>query len=167
MSQTFNAEDISQIIVGAFALSVPVSFSEEAWRMGENLPSANLALVVILSVAFLAFYAYQGVFQGDVRSRLIIYLLRIVLAYLITLVVVGLVLAALDKLPFLENPALAVKRILVISMPASMGAIIVDSLDKGILVYRNERRSLVFPCRLLHRVKRLFEWLYLRRYRRA
>ena len=42
---------------------------------------------------------------------------------------------------------------------------IVDSLDKGILVFRNERRSLVFPCRLLHRVKRLFEWLYLRRYR--
>ena len=44
---------------------------------------------------------------------------------------------------------------------------IVDSLDKGILVFRNEQRSLVFGCRLLHRVKRLFEWLYLRRYRNA
>jgi sulfide:quinone oxidoreductase len=44
---------------------------------------------------------------------------------------------------------------------------IVDSLDKGILVFRNARRSLVFSCRLLHRVKRLFEWLYLRRYRNA
>ena len=44
---------------------------------------------------------------------------------------------------------------------------IVDSLDKGILVFRNERRSLVFPGRLLHRIKRLFEWLYLRRYRKA
>jgi sulfide:quinone oxidoreductase len=44
---------------------------------------------------------------------------------------------------------------------------IVDSLDKGILVFRNEQRSLVFGCRWLHRIKRLFEWLYLRRYRNA
>ena len=42
---------------------------------------------------------------------------------------------------------------------------IVDTLDKGILVFRNERRALVFPCRLLHWAKRLFEWWYLRPYR--
>lgn len=43
---------------------------------------------------------------------------------------------------------------------------IMDTLDKGILVFRNEKRSLVLPpCRLLHWGKRLFERLYLRRYR--
>lgn len=43
---------------------------------------------------------------------------------------------------------------------------IMDTLDKGILVFRNERRSLVLPpCRLLHWGKRLFERLYLRRCR--
>jgi sulfide:quinone oxidoreductase len=42
---------------------------------------------------------------------------------------------------------------------------IVDTLSKGILVFRDEARSIVFPCRLLHWVKRFFEWWYLRQYR--
>ncbi len=44
---------------------------------------------------------------------------------------------------------------------------IVDSLDRGILVYRNPRRSIMFQSRLLHHAKRFFEWWYLRRYRRG
>lgn len=40
---------------------------------------------------------------------------------------------------------------------------IVDTLDKGILVYRDEKRAWVLPpCRLMHWAKRAFEWLYLR-----
>ena len=45
---------------------------------------------------------------------------------------------------------------------------IVDTLDRGILVYRDEKRALILPpCRLLHWAKRFFEWLYLRPYRKA
>lgn len=44
---------------------------------------------------------------------------------------------------------------------------IVDTLDRGILVYRDEKRALLMPpCRLFHWAKRFFEWLYLRPYRR-
>lgn len=40
---------------------------------------------------------------------------------------------------------------------------IVDTLDKGILVYRDEKRAFVLPpCRLMHWAKRAFERLYLR-----
>ncbi|MGA7594189.1 MAG: FAD-dependent oxidoreductase [Gallionella sp.] len=40
---------------------------------------------------------------------------------------------------------------------------IVDTLDKGILVYRSEKRAMVLPpMRLMHWAKRAFEWLYLR-----
>ncbi|MDA8092552.1 MAG: FAD-dependent oxidoreductase [Betaproteobacteria bacterium] len=42
---------------------------------------------------------------------------------------------------------------------------IVDTLDKGILVYRNTTRAFVFGCRAFHWAKRFFEWTYLRRYR--
>ncbi len=45
---------------------------------------------------------------------------------------------------------------------------IVDTLDRGILVYRNEKRALMLPsCRLFHWAKRFFEWQYLRSYRRT
>ncbi len=43
---------------------------------------------------------------------------------------------------------------------------IVDSLNKGMLVLRTPKRSLVLPpCRLFHFAKRFFERLYLRQYR--
>lgn len=45
---------------------------------------------------------------------------------------------------------------------------IVDTLDRGILVYRDEKRALMLPpCRLFHWAKRFFEWYYLRPYRQA
>jgi sulfide:quinone oxidoreductase len=45
---------------------------------------------------------------------------------------------------------------------------IVDTLERGILVYRDEKRALMLPpCRLFHWAKRFFEWQYLRPYRKA
>ena len=45
-------------------------------------------------------------------------------------------------------------------------ACIIDSLNKGSLVFRNEKRTILLPpCRLLHVAKRFFEWMYLRAYR--
>ena len=45
---------------------------------------------------------------------------------------------------------------------------IIDSLDKGILVYRGEKRNLALPStRALHWVKRIFERIYLRHLRAA
>jgi len=52
MTLNFNFEDISQISIGAFALAVPISFSEEAWKLGESLPSINIFFVFILSITF-------------------------------------------------------------------------------------------------------------------
>ncbi len=43
---------------------------------------------------------------------------------------------------------------------------IIDSLNKGSMVFRNEKRTLMLPpLRLLHLSKRFFEWWYLRAYR--
>ncbi|MCD8476392.1 MAG: DUF2391 family protein [Shewanella fodinae] len=130
MNFYFNSEDLGQISIGAFALSVPIAFSQEAWDLAASLPMGNLLLVVGLSLGFIALYAYQSVFQARIRSRILVFLLRIILAYTLTLVVVSIVLLALDKWPLLSEPYLALKRTLLIAMPASMGAIIVDSFDK-------------------------------------
>ncbi|MFT6106369.1 MAG: putative membrane protein [Rickettsiales bacterium] len=130
LNLNFNLEDVSQIVVGAFALSVPISFSEEAWRAGESLPAINLILIVFLSLSFLSFYAYQGIFQQNIKARVFVFIFRILAAYIITMIVVALVLLSLDKLPIINDMMIAIKRVLIISMPASIGAIIVDSIDK-------------------------------------
>tara|TARA_R110002167_G_scaffold97675_1_gene257597 strand:+ start:412 stop:810 length:399 start_codon:yes stop_codon:yes gene_type:complete len=125
-----NFEDISQIVIGAFALAVPISFSEESWRLGETLPMPNLLLIAILSFVFLALFTYQSIFQGDIVHRFLIYILRIIIAYFIAALIVSLVLIALDKFPLFSEPLVAFKRMIIITMPASMGAIVVDSFDK-------------------------------------
>jgi uncharacterized membrane protein len=130
MKMSFNLEDASQIFVGAFALAVPISFSEEAWRLGETLPFSNLMMLLALSVLFLGLFTYQSVFQHNVRGRIPVFIFRILVAYLMAALVVALVLFCLDKLPIMDDPITALKRIIVIAMPASMGAIVVDSFDK-------------------------------------
>ncbi len=130
MKLRINTEDIIQIAIGAFALAVPISFTEEAWKMSVTLPFYNLLLVFVLSVTFLGIYAYYSVFQKQVSKRYDIFILRIFIAYFISAVVVALVLLALDKLPVIDEPIIALKRLILIAMPASMGAIVVDSFNK-------------------------------------
>lgn len=70
MKLNFNLEDASQVAIGAFALAVPISFSEEAWSLSETLPAGNIMLMACLSVIFLAFFAYESVFQGNITYRI-------------------------------------------------------------------------------------------------
>ena len=130
MNLSLNLQDVSQIAIGGFALAVPISFSEEAWKLGESLPMLNLLLLFLLSIIFLSFYTYEGVFQSKIKNRISVFIFRIFISYFITLFIVCLVLITINKFPVLSEPIIAFKRLIVISMPASMGAIVVDSFDK-------------------------------------
>ena len=68
INMNLNLEDASQIAIGAFALAVHVSFSEEAWKLGETLPLINLLLVFVLSVVILGFFVYGSAFQANIKS---------------------------------------------------------------------------------------------------
>jgi len=123
-------EDLSQLIIGSSVLSVPIAFTEEAWNLSKTLPIQNLVLVFILSISFLSIYAYRGIFQGIIKNRIKAYILRVLIGYSITVAVVIIVLLALNKFPISTEPVIAIKRVVIISFPASMGAIVVDSFDK-------------------------------------
>lgn len=127
---TINSEDIIQVIIGASALTVPVAFSEESWRLSETLPLFNVILLLFLSLIFIGVYSIQGIFQGKVKHRLYHFILRIIVDYGITLIVVFVIMIALNKMPIIDEPIVALKRIILLSFPASMGGVIVDSLDK-------------------------------------
>lgn len=130
MKLYFNLEDASQVAIGAFALAVPISFSEEAWRLGETLPTLNLIFIMVLSMVFLSFFTLESIFQGDIKNRIPVFIGRIIIAYCLAALVVALVLFAIGKLPLLTHTDVAIKRLIIITMPASMGAIVVDSFDK-------------------------------------
>jgi len=123
-------EDLSQLIIGSTVLSVPIAFTEEAWNLSETIPILNLGVIMLLTLCFIALYAYKGIFQGKIKERKKTFIKRVLIDYGVTLVVVIIVLFALNKLPLSEDPLIAFKRVIIISFPASMGAIVVDSFDK-------------------------------------
>lgn len=129
-SMNFDKEDLCQIMIGAFALAMPIAFTQEAWEIARNLPIINLCLLFLMSLFFLAIYTRYSVFGGDIAGRKTSVVYRIVIAYFISLGVVATLLIAINKFPLFSEPFLALKRLVLIGMPASLGGIIVDSLDK-------------------------------------
>jgi len=128
--RTINFEDIIQVIVGSSALTIPVAFSEESWRLSQTLPITNLIVILVLSLLFINIYSFQGIFQGQVKHRNSQFVLRTIIDYCVTFGVVFVILFALNRMPLLEEPIVALKRIVILSFPASMGGVIVDGFDK-------------------------------------
>ena len=126
---SFNLEDLIQIVIGSSLLVAPIAFSEEAWNLSRSLPTRNIIFLMTLSLLFIGLYVYQGIFSGNVRFRIGVFISRIFIDYLITLIVVFVILLALDKIPFLD-PQIALKRIIIIGFPASLVGVILDGMDK-------------------------------------
>ncbi len=129
-TKSINTEDIIQVVVGSSALTIPVAFSEESWRLSETLPTLNLIVIILISLLFINIYSFQGIFQGQIKHRLSHFILRTLIDYGITLIVVFIILFALNRMPIIEEPLIALKRIFILSFPASMGGVIVDGFDK-------------------------------------
>lgn len=125
-----NQEDIGQMIIGATVLSVPVAFTEEAWRLSKTLPMINVLAIVVLSLSFLSLYSYWGIFQGKIKNRETTYISRVLIGYIVTCFVVCVILTVLNKFPIFDDATIALKRMIIISLPASMGAVVVDGFDK-------------------------------------
>ena len=58
------------------------------------------------------------------------FVFRIIIDYGVALIIVFIVLFALNKMPILDEPVIALKRIIILGFPASMGGVIVDGFDK-------------------------------------
>lgn len=126
---SFNFEDFIQIVIGSSLLVAPIAFSEEAWNMSKSLPLTNVVFLMILSIFFIGLYVFQGIFSGDIKHRIPVYISRIFIDYSITLFVVFIILIALNKIPF-DTPIIAIKRVIIIGFPASLVGVVLDGMDK-------------------------------------
>ena len=118
-------QDVAQLVVGALAMGVPVAFSEEVWNLGETLPPGRIALIAFVSIVVLAFFVYTLFYRGNVKEHAGKFAARVAIAYSVTLVVCLGILMLIDKGP-LDDLALALKRAIIIALPASFAATAVD-----------------------------------------
>ncbi len=124
----FRARDAFQTIIGAAILAVPAAYTEETWDLGRDLPLINIIGVAIVSIAMISAFVYYNFYRkymGEYRAQ---YVLRVCSTYLISLGLVATILTLIQQCPWGIDNMLAIKRIVIVSLPASMGGTISDSL---------------------------------------
>jgi uncharacterized membrane protein len=124
----FRLRDVIQTIVGASILAIPAAYTEEAWNLGSELALSNIIGIAVLSITFIAIFVYYNFYKSyfaEFRSQ---FILRVVGTYLVSLVVVAVLLALVDKTPWGVDNLLAIKRIIVVGFPAAMSATVVDAI---------------------------------------
>jgi uncharacterized membrane protein len=121
--------DIMQIIAGSSILAIPVAFTEEVWTLGKDLPNLNVYLLGLVSLLFISAYVYFNFYKDLFHQYWIHFLKRVLAIYLISLVVVGVLLAIIRVAPWSDDFMLALKRTIIVGFPASMSAVISDAID--------------------------------------
>jgi uncharacterized membrane protein len=120
--------DALQIFVGALVVASPLCFTEEVWKISEELNILNVILMGALSICSISMYIYFNYYRFKINGNVINFVKRIFATYIITASSIVMLLILIDKFPFNSDLVLAVKRLVIIAFPAIFGATISDSL---------------------------------------
>jgi len=114
----FSLKDVVQIIVGATILAIPVAFTEEVWKLGEELPWANISMLVTMSVSYISLFVYYNYYKKRFRKNWLNFLKRVIFTYLFSIAVVALMLTVINRADWGVLWQLSLKRALIIAFPA-------------------------------------------------
>ncbi|MFP4460505.1 MAG: DUF2391 family protein [Candidatus Zixiibacteriota bacterium] len=124
----FTVRDIIQVLVGAALLAIPVSLTEEAWKLGEELPLLNVISISILSLLFISLFVYFNIYRNNFKGHVIEFFKRVIGTYLLSFFVVASILTIIQKCPWGIDNIVAIKRIIIVSFPASMSGTLSDAI---------------------------------------
>lgn len=122
------ARDVIQIIVGATLLAIPMSYTQETWDLGEKLPILNVGILALISICFIAVFVYANFYQYYLKGFVFEYVKRVVAIYVISLFIVGFLMTVIQQCPWGIDNLLAIKRIIIVTLPASMSAVAADAI---------------------------------------
>ena len=120
-------QDVLEILVGASILAVPVAFTEEVWNMGNDLGWFNIILLNFVCLIFMGSFMYFKGYRNRLEMYRNEYLKRLFSTFFLSVLIVAILLTIVGKCPWITDPDLALKRILIGSFPASMSATVTDS----------------------------------------
>ncbi|MBU0614546.1 MAG: DUF2391 family protein [Nanoarchaeota archaeon] len=120
------AKDLMEIIVGAAILAIPVGFTEETWRLGEMLPLINIVGLGAMSIFFITSFVYYTYYRGHMKGNVGNFANRVLSTYILSFIVIAGILSLIQITPWLTDPLLAVKRTVIVTVPASMTAAVAD-----------------------------------------
>jgi uncharacterized membrane protein len=128
MRRKIHAKDLSEIVLGSVLLAFPVAITEEVWNMGKELSLLGMIAIILISLVSIAWFAYHSYYQSVVDSHRSDFVIRVFAIYSITLIVAALILGLFNQLPLMSETMVAIKRMVVVALPASFCATVVDSI---------------------------------------
>ena len=124
----FKIRDALQIIVGASLLAVPVAFTEETWNLGSQLPLKNVLGLAAVSLIFIGLFVYYNYYRRILKKNWMEFAKRVASTYLFSLIVVAGLLSIIQVTPWATDWVLALKRVILVAFPASMSAVVADTI---------------------------------------
>ena len=124
----FYARDFLQVMIGAALLAIPVAFTEETWDLGSTLPLRNVLGISFLSLIFIATFVHYNFYRSSFRGHTIEFCKRVLSIYLLSMLVVAIILTLIQRAPWQTDWLLAIKRVILVSFPASMSAAVADMI---------------------------------------
>ncbi len=119
--------DVMQILVGAAMLAIPTALTEEVWNMGKEVPWFNVIMMLLIEYIIIGMFIYLESYQQHIKLYRSEFIKRVLATLILSGVIVGLFLALVGKLPLFSDTDVAIKRIIIGMLPASMSATVLDS----------------------------------------
>lgn len=124
----FFLHDLVQVIIGATILAIPVGFTQEIWELSIELPFINMFGIFLVSIIFISIFTYYHYHNISVKKHWKIFIKRVFLTYVFSFITVLIVLILIDKALLYQNFIISLKRIVIVTFPASMSAAIADTI---------------------------------------
>ena len=121
-------QDVMQILVGASILAIPSALTEEVWDMGKSVPWINILAMLFIEYLIIGMFIYFKSYSENIKTYRVAFVKRILVIMLFSGLIIGLFLALVGQLPLFDDTGVAVKRIIIGMLPASMSATVMDSL---------------------------------------
>lgn len=122
-------KDLAQMIIGAGTLALPVAMSKDTWEIAEGLSRGDITAIACMSILFIAVFVYTAYFRGRFREHWPHFLGRVVGIYGLTFIVSSGNLLLVNQAPWLTDSALALSETVLVALPASFAATIVDHMS--------------------------------------
>jgi len=124
----FHSKDLAQVVVGSTILAIPLVYTQETWDLGMNLPFLNVIGIMLLSIFFISIFVYYNYYHDRLKKHKEHFFRRVFFTYFLAFFLVAVLLSLIGKTPWTTDILLAIKRVIIVSFPASMSAAITDSL---------------------------------------
>ena len=124
----FYLHDFVQVIVGAMLLAIPVGFTQEVWLLGEVMPWWKVVFILVFSLLFIGLFHYYNFYQHHFGTHKMEFIKRLLITYSVAFFVVGALLFFIEQANWIVEPAIALKRTILVALPASLSAAVADMI---------------------------------------